>query len=84
MYLAHLILGNEILTRMTMGKIEGTKLRARQRLMWLRNIKDWTGMTLEMIMNEIKKPGQMEKNCAPTANCKCNLDGGSLKQWSLQ
>ena len=39
---------------MVKGKIKETKLCRRQRLIWLQNIKDWTGMTLEMMMNEIK------------------------------
>ena len=39
---------------MVMGKIEGMKLHRKQRLMWLQNIKEWTGMTLEMMINKIR------------------------------
>ena len=39
MYLADLIHGNEILTRMVMDKIEEMKSRGRQRLMWLQTLK---------------------------------------------
>ena len=38
-----------------MGKIEEKKLRERQRLIQLQNIKDWTGMTLGIMMSEINR-----------------------------
>ena len=50
MSLAHLIRGNEILTRMVIGKIG--KTRSRKTKIDVAT-KDWTGMALEM-MNEIR------------------------------
>ena len=43
-----------MLIKIVMDKIEEKKLRGRQRLIQLQNIKDWTGMTLGTMINEIR------------------------------
>ena len=57
-----------------MGKIEEKKFPERQTLIQLQNIKDWTGMTLGIMMSEIRNLKKKGKDCVPIANCRCHLD----------
>ena len=59
-----------MLIRIVMGKIEEKKFPGRQRLIQLQNIKDWTGMTLGIMINEIRNRKNGKRLCP---NCKLQM-----------